>query len=70
MSTEPKFGLKYEHRPYRCTVCGNQTTIGTNHTASCLSHCTSCSWKSIGFGDGVRINGTIHRTHVCIEGLN
>jgi len=66
MSTEPK----YDHRLYRCTVCGNQTTIGTNHTGPCMSHCKSCSWKSTGFGPGVRINGTIHRNHVCIEGLN
>jgi len=63
----PMFGLKYEHRRYRCTVCGHETTIGTNHTDSCLNHCTECSWKAEGFGPGVRMFGTVHRRFVCIE---
>jgi hypothetical protein len=60
----PEFGLKYDYRPYKCTVCGYETMIGTNHTDSCMNYCRNCSWKSEGFGPGVRMFGALHRTFV------
>lgn len=41
----PEFGLPRESRLYRCTVCGHQKKITTNHTDSCADYCNDCSWK-------------------------
>lgn len=70
MDNAPKFGFKHSQRRYRCTVCGHETWIGTNHTDKCWNHCTNCSWKGEGFGPGARMFGTMHREHLCIEGMN
>lgn len=53
-----------EARPYRCEVCGHETMITTNHTDPCWNHCTECSWKGPGFGEGTHLFGTWHRFHV------
>jgi hypothetical protein len=45
MSSESKFGLPHGYRPYRCTCCGHEKKIGTNHTDRCADYCHGCSWK-------------------------
>jgi hypothetical protein len=53
---------KVEHKPYRCTLCGHEQDISTNHYGNVYSQCKGCSWKSEGFGPGQRIGpGPIHR---------
>ncbi len=67
MSTKEAFGLKYEHRLYKCTLCGHETRIGTNHTSSCYNYCKGCSWKSVAFGPGMRMFGSVLRKFACAE---
>jgi len=63
------FGLKHAWRLYQCTVCDTETRIGTNHTSSCYNHCKGCSWKSDGFGPGMRMgSGPILRQHTYVVG--
>ncbi len=59
--TKPRFGLKRETRSYRCTICGHVQLITTNHTDQCLNYCPECSWKGIGYGQGVYLFGALHR---------
>lgn len=47
--------MKYKLRPYRCTVCGHEKEIKTNHEVSCFNHCEGCSWKGEGFGPAISI---------------
>ena len=61
--TEAEYGLKREARPYKCDVCGHTDMVSTNHTAKILNHCKNCSWKGEGYGPGVHMFGTLHRTH-------
>lgn len=65
------FGLKYEHRLYRCTLCGTESLVGTNHTSTCYNDCKGCSWKSHGFGPGLRLgNSRIQRLHTYVGDKN
>ena len=36
---------KVRYRAYRCTVCGHEQKIQTNHDGTCLDYCKGCSWK-------------------------
>ena len=50
----PEFGLNRDLRPYRCTFCGHEEKLSTNHTSLIYSiYCKSCSWKGMRdeFGD-------------------
>ncbi len=47
-----KFRLKMKYRKYMCLTCGNIQNIQTNHTASVVNYCTSCSWKPSWTGIG------------------
>lgn len=40
----PVFGLMIRYRPYKCTACGHESNISTNHTDVCYDYCTKCSW--------------------------
>ena len=67
------FGLKHTYRPYRCTVCGHEQEIGTNHTGACSDICKGCSWKGEGFGAGHKIpalGGNTYRRFEFIEEEN
>ena len=50
-----------EWKDYRCTLCGNVESISTSHYGTVYAHCHGCSWKSEGFGPGIRMFGTVHR---------
>lgn len=47
----------------------NEPKFGLKHSQR-RYRCTVCSWKGEGFGPGVGMFGTVHREHVCIEGMN
>jgi len=67
---EGTFGLKYDWRLYACTLCGTERRIGTNHTSTCYDDCKGCSWKSDGFGPGMRMSGRIMRLHRYVGDKN
>jgi hypothetical protein len=35
-----------KYRVYKCTACGKEKDICTNHTGSCIDYCPNCSWKA------------------------
>jgi DNA-directed RNA polymerase subunit RPC12/RpoP len=35
--------LKYKYRHYKCSVCGHEMEIKTNHEEFVLNHCPGCS---------------------------
>lgn len=39
-----QFGLRVTYRPYKCTNCGHEQEIQTNHTGECMDYCKGCSW--------------------------
>ena len=58
----PEFGLPRQPRRYRCTNCGNEQQITTNHTDVCFDHCRECSWKGTwGNNPGAIMFGTWYR---------
>ena len=38
--------MRVEHRLYKCTACGHEKMISTNHQGECLDYCERCSWKA------------------------
>jgi hypothetical protein len=45
MKTEKPTTGKYSHKKYRCTRCGHESMIGTNHWGPCYPFCKGCSWS-------------------------
>ena len=42
--TKPTTG-KHTYKLYRCTECGHESKIGTNHWGKCSPRCPQCGWK-------------------------
>ena len=36
---------KYSIKKYKCSRCGREEQIGTNHWGACYPRCKGCSWK-------------------------
>lgn len=53
---DPVFGLKVAYRPYKCTACGHEDSVSTNHTDLCYSFCNNCSW-TCGKYESLMFNG-------------
>jgi len=51
---------KYSMKRYRCTTCGHESLIGTNHWGECYPRCTACGWKN------PMMMGMVHE---CLEPL-
>lgn len=63
---KPIFGLMVRYRPYRCTVCGFEMDLSTNHTGSCSAICPGCSWMP-SFGEGHSIPALGSHTYRTFE---
>lgn len=53
-----------ELRNYRCSCCGHEKKISTNHKTSCWSYCEDCSWKGLYFdpiNQSSYLFGCVHR---------
>ena len=66
-STDSSVSGRVQWKDYRCGVCGNVQSFSTNHYGQILGHCDSCSWKSEGYGPGVRMFGTVHRNFYWVN---
>ena len=51
---------KYTHKKYKCTSCGHESMIGTNHYGECYPRCINCGWKH---------PRELGQVHVCLEPL-
>lgn len=40
MEAVNEYSLPHAARPYKCTECGNEVTLKTNHTGPCYPVCT------------------------------
>lgn len=56
----PVFGLVKRYRAYKCTACGHEQEVQTDHTNKALAVCQHCSWMASKY-DGVTLFGTAHR---------
>lgn len=56
------WGMKLAYRPYKCTVCGHEEEIQTNHTGTVSNYCKGCSWKP-SFGPGHKIPALGNHTY-------
>ena len=36
----------YSHKPYRCTKCGREEKIRTNHWGECYPYCKTCRMQT------------------------
>ena len=36
---------KFTQKKYRCTECGHESMMGTNHWGECYPRCKKCGWK-------------------------
>jgi len=51
---------KVSTKLYKCSACGKEQLINTNHNGRCMDHCKGCSWQAMAF-PGVQMFGTWHR---------
>ena len=51
---------KSSRKRYRCTECGHESLIDTNHWGECYPRCTKCAWKH---------PAQIGQVHECLEPL-
>ncbi|MBF0553228.1 MAG: hypothetical protein HQK96_01580 [Nitrospirae bacterium] len=49
---------KYSMKKYRCTSCGHESMIGTNHYGQIYPRCKNCGWKH---------PLDVGQVHVCLE---
>lgn len=61
----PVMGLYARPRAYRCTNCGTDQQISTNHTGPCFDFCRGCSWAP-SFGMGAPMFGRTYRAFVFV----
>ena len=38
---------KYSLKPYKCSGCGAEQEIGTNHWGECYPHCNFCNKQTV-----------------------
>ena len=48
----------YSEKLYRCTLCGHEYLLGTNHWGECYPKCKNCGWKR---------PMEMGQVHVCLE---
>ena len=49
---------KHSQKRYKCTRCGHERLLGTNHWGECYPTCPGCSWKN---------PMASYVAHVCLE---
>ena len=38
---------KYSHKLYKCSECGHESSLGTNHWGECYPRCPKCGKQTI-----------------------
>lgn len=64
--------MKVAYRPYRCSACGHEKSIQTNHEGRCADWCPGCSWKVGAHEIAMNYGGRAYRwfdfAPICDEG--